>query len=306
MHSCETGYLHPQYCASLSQHGKPLYLSNSGGWLIERPIAGTDMTDVMGCYPLFCCADWSGLAADIEVLDRQMVSLTMVADPFGDHSPQQLEQSFTIVKLFKEHFVVDLESEPATRISKHHRLEIRRSMKTVEVEHCPDATSLQAEWSGLYSGLIDRHQISGLAAFTPQALAQQLAVPGIAMFRACIADETVGIALWYLTGQCWYYHLAANSDLGYQHSASYALIARSLDHFAQQGYRWVDLGAGAGTTSDVRNHGLSRFKAGWATARKTAYLCGRILNPDAYQQLVKAKDKQTSNYFPAYREDEFA
>lgn len=300
-----TGYLHPQYCASLGQHGKPIYLRHAGSHLIERPIPGTDNIDAMGCYPLLCCENWRGLNQDLEALERRIVSLTAVTDPFGDYSTQLLEQTFDRVQPFKDHYVVDLHIEPTTRVSKHHRRETQRSLKMVEVEYCPDATTLQTEWIELYTGLIERHRIQGMSAFSPSALEQQLTVPGMAAFRAQVSGETVGIALWYLTGQQWYYHLAANSELGYRHSASYALVAHALNYFAAQGYRWVDLGAGAGIELEEKHDGLARFKAGWATTTKTAYLCGKVLDPVVYQQLVQQTGILTSDYFPAYRHGEF-
>ena len=53
------GYLSQEYAAAFAEFGTARRLPRSGGWLIERPIAGTDDRDAMGCYPLFSCADWS-------------------------------------------------------------------------------------------------------------------------------------------------------------------------------------------------------------------------------------------------------
>src|SRR4051812_33133883 len=53
-----TGYQGPGYVASLREFGRPLSLSRTGGFLLERAIPGTADRDAMGPYPLFCCRDW--------------------------------------------------------------------------------------------------------------------------------------------------------------------------------------------------------------------------------------------------------
>ena len=70
-----TGYLHPAYAASLGGFGRPWHLPNCGGWLLERPIAGSAACDATGCYPLFACRDWSALRADLQSLAPKLVSL---------------------------------------------------------------------------------------------------------------------------------------------------------------------------------------------------------------------------------------
>jgi hypothetical protein len=44
--------------------------------------------------------------------------------------------------------------------------------------------------------------------------------------------------------------------------------------------------------------GLSRFKAGWATGRRTAWFGGRIGDRAAYDALAAGRQ---AAYFPAYR-----
>ena len=94
--------------------GRPIrWLPASGGWLLERPIAGSDYRDAMGCYPLFVCRDWGGLAADLEPLRHELVSLALVTDPFGQYDEALLHGCFDVVMPFKPHFVADL-SQPIT------------------------------------------------------------------------------------------------------------------------------------------------------------------------------------------------
>jgi hypothetical protein len=77
-----------------------------------------------------------------------------------------------------------------------------------------------------------------------------------------------------------------------------------MEYFAGQGLQWLGLGAGAGTRSD--QSGLTRFKRGWATGTRTAYFCGRIFNRTAYDEIVRPRNAPASDFFPAYRADEFA
>jgi len=96
------GYSHPAYAASLAEFGCPRALPRSGGWLLERPITDTPYRDAMGCYPLFACSDWSKLDLDLEELRGELVSVAIVADPFGEHDPEHLRKCFpTLVTPFK-------------------------------------------------------------------------------------------------------------------------------------------------------------------------------------------------------------
>src|SRR5579864_7703333 len=124
------GYAHPLYTESLSEFGTPVGLPESGGQLLERLISGTAYHDAMGPYPLFCCADWHGLARDIEGLRGKLVSVVVVADPFGGHGEGALRSCFDCVVPFKTHFVVDLE-QSASHGSSHHRYYARRAQREV-------------------------------------------------------------------------------------------------------------------------------------------------------------------------------
>jgi hypothetical protein len=43
-----TGYQSPEYVASLREFGRPLSLSRTDGFLLERAVPGTDDRDAMG------------------------------------------------------------------------------------------------------------------------------------------------------------------------------------------------------------------------------------------------------------------
>jgi hypothetical protein len=300
-----TGYMHPGYAESLAEFGTPRELPRCGGWILERQIPGFPYRDAMGCYPLFCCQDWSQLHADLEDLDDEWVSLALVTGPFGEYDTAYLHRCFRdIVLPFKQHFIVDLSRPIDTFVSSHHRRYARKALRDVQVERCQDPTQFNDEWVDLYATLIGRHNIKGIAAFSRLAFAKQLKVPGLVVFRAVCKEITVGMALWYIQEEVGYYHLAAYSDTGYKLRASFALFWSAIEYFAGQGLRWLNLGAGAGISGNGAD-GLSRFKRGWSTGTRTAYFCGRIFNPERYTEIVKAKGITATDYFPAYRKGEF-
>jgi hypothetical protein len=156
----------------------------------------------------------------------------------------------------------------------------------------------------LYRGLIERHRIRGIPAFSPTALARQLAVPGMTVWRARREGETVGATLWLQRGDVAYYHLGAYAEAGYRSRASFALFWSAIESFAAMGVRRLDLGGGAGAGATSDEDGLARFKRGWATARRPVYLCGRVLDPQTYRRLTESLPP--TGYFPAYRHGEFA
>ncbi len=299
------GYLHHKYAQSLAEFGTPCNLPLSGGWILERQIPGFSCQDAIGCYPLFCCQDWSHLHADLESVGNELVSLSLVTDPFGEYNTDYLRRCFKDVVIpFKGHFIVDLSRPMNTFVSSHHRRYARKALRDVYVERCEDPTQFINEWVDLYAALIKRHNVRGIPAFSGLAFANQLSVPGIVMFRAVHKETTVGMLLWYVQGQVGYYHLGASSTLGYELRVSFALFWSAIEYFATDGLKWLDLGAGVGVKNDSTD-GLSRFKRGWSTGTRTTYFCGRIFDHDRYSEIVSAKGIPNTDYFPAYRKGEF-
>ncbi|NER51662.1 MAG: GNAT family N-acetyltransferase [Symploca sp. SIO1A3] len=299
-----TGYLDPLYAESLAEFGSPRFLPKSKGWILERQIFNLPYQDAIGCYPLFSCQDWPMLHEDLESLHDQLVSLVVVTDPFGNYDFEYLKECFKDKAIpFKEHFIIDLEHPVDKFVSSHHRRNARKALRDIRVEKCQDPMEFKEDWIKLYDVLIKRHNIRGIATFSEESFIKQLKTPGICMFRAVHQDVTIGITLWSVQSNIGYYHLGAYSELGYQLRASFALFWSIIEHFSQTNLRWLDLGAGAGLKQDSTD-GLSRFKSGWSTGTKTAYLCGRIFDPEKYAELTKAKEITATNYFPAYRKGE--
>lgn len=300
-----TGYADRLYVQSLAEFGQPLHLSGCRGWALRRSIADSDWQDAMGVYPVFACSDWQSLAADLENHQDNLVSVVLVTDPFGTYDEPLLRRCFPDRCFpFKNHYIVDLSTPLEAHVSDHHHRNAQRALKAVSVARIPEPAAALADWIRLYDTLIARHRIRGIAAFSRPSFERQLAVPGMVAYRAAVGPETVGMVLWLLCGDRGYYHLGAYSAKGYELRASFAIFWQAMRTFAQEGVRWLTLGAGAGTTERPED-GLARFKHGWATDTRPTYLCGRIFNRERYRELTEARNLQQTNYFPAYRAGEF-
>jgi hypothetical protein len=297
------GYMHPSYAESLAEFGTPRELPQSGGWILQRQIPGFPYDDAMGCYPLFACRNWSQLYADLEEIGNELVSLALVADPFGEYYVAYLQRCFDSVLPFKEHFTVDLSCPIDNIVSRHHRYYSRKALRNVHVECC-EPTPFINDWVDLYATLIKRHNITGLRAFSRASFEKQLSVPGMIVFRAEYQGATIGAHLWYVQGQVGYSHLEAVNLTGYKLGAAYALHWSAIEWFSRK-LRWLDLGAGAGSNSNKDGDGLSQFKRGWSTNTRPAYFCSRIFDQKRYMEVMEAKNIPATDYFPAYRVGEF-
>lgn len=297
------GYAHPDYARALKEYGTPRELPRCGGWVLQRPIPHTEAVDAMGCYPLFCCRDWSGLGADLDEIGDDLVSVTLVVDPFGDYRLEELKACFDMVKVFKQHVVIDLTMPRDQVVSKHHRRRARKALETLVVERCESPLDHLDIWVALYDRLIEKHHISGITAFSRESFAAQFEVPGLSFFRAHIEGNTVGAALRYQCGDVVYAHLAAFSDIGYQLGASYALTWFALDYYSDKA-RWFDLGGIPGL-GNTRHAGLWSYKRGWSRETRPVYICGRILDHRRYETMARANHVPNDGYFPAYRWGEF-
>jgi hypothetical protein len=172
----------------------------------------------------------------------------------------------------------------------------------MDVEVCARPLDHLDEWERIFSVLVKRHSISGLRRFSRRAFAQQLATPGMVMFRASQGSQTIGFDLWYVQGDIAQSHLAAFDETGYKVGASYATKWTMLDYMSRK-VSWVNLGAG---THPDATDGLSYFKRGFSTGTKEAWLCNRIFQPENYSNLaMKAASPAGGAYFPAYRVGEF-
>ena len=296
------GYLHPHYACSLQEFGRPRELPRCGGWILERPIPGFSYRDAMACYPLFFCENWSQLKFDLQVLEEELVSVSMVTDPFGHYDLSLLRRCFDVVIPFKKHFVREL-TKPL-ELSRHHRRYTRRAFESVTIDICEEPMRFLDEWTDLYAALVDRFDIKGIRAFSRASFAKQLGIPGAILFRALFEGTAVGAHLVFLQDDVCYAHLAGFNSIGQDLMASYAIYWAEIEYFAGKA-RWLDWGGGAGIRNDG-NDGLSQFKRGWSTDTPDTYFCGRKLNSRTYDEVLKISGIAATDYFPAYRKGEFS
>lgn len=296
--------MHPRYSESLMEFGTPRELPRCGGWILERQIPGESFRDVMGCYPLFTCQDWSQLYIDLEEIGDELVSLSLVTDPFGDYDPAYLRRCFKDVVIpFKEHYIIDLHRPLNEIAGRRHRKNARRALRNLRINVFDEPTNFVEEWISLYSNLIDKHNISGIPAFSKSAFVKQLSIPGTVVLSAEYQDVTVAAQIYFVQGDVVHCHLGSASQTGYVQGALHALDFFSIEYFSDK-VHWLDLGGAAGITSGSTD-GLSLYKSGWSTETRIAYFCGRILNHERYEKIVKASGITATDYFPTYRKGEF-
>lgn len=292
-----TGYYHPEYAHAIVDKAQTTELNHAKGWLLNRSIPNSSYCDLTNCYPLMCCHHWPKIIEDLNSIPEHVTAVSMVTDPFASLN-KKFSHYFDTFHLFKEHFIVDFSVE--NNFNKHHRYEVRRSLKKgIEVHHCEQPLMYLNDWHKLYCHLISRHKISKKLQFSQTLFNRQFNIPGLLAFRACINDQTIGMMLWYVSTEKAYYHLAANSEIGYKNGCAYALMDYSLNFLKLSGVKKATLGSGPGI-KNRKDGGLSKFKSGWSNDTKPVFFAGKITNRSAYNHIIK----QTTNnpeYFPAYR-----
>ncbi len=298
------GYFHPGYAEALREFGEPRELPRCGGWILARHIRDTPYKDAMGCYPLFACQDWSRLHEDLDEVGEDLITLTLVTDPFAVIDQSYLERHFEIVTPFKSHYIANLTSAPEHFVNKHHRYYARKSLQEITVEICEEPIKYINEWCLLYEQLIQRHQISGIRAFSKESFRQQLQVPGTIIAVGKIGGQVVGGLVAVIQGDFSYSHLAANSAVGYKCSSSYGIYWSVLSYLKEHGVRFFDIGAAAGTKGNVKD-GLEQFKAGWSNETRMVYFCGKIFDSSKYKDICLSAGKDATDYFPTYRAGEY-
>ena len=295
------GYASKAYAQSYGEYAHVVDLPASGGHLLRRPIPGSPLFDLASSYPIFSCADWHGLAADIAGLASDIVALAVVPDCFCPISEADLRQLFRIVRPLSPHYIIDLGEPPAP--SKHHRRKLRQAPSDIDIAVVADPMSMVTAWNGLYGELIRRHDIRGLRRFSPAIFAAQLQVPGAVLIAAQKDGRVLGIDWYYHNGPHVFAHLSAYSEEGYAHSVSYPMMAAGIAHFASRAEA-IDIG-GVPLLSSGQTDGMGAFKAGWATRPLPSFFCGSDLLPDAYRRISGGRSSSESEFFPHYRASEF-
>lgn len=283
------------YARAFASVAEAVVLPSSGIWVLARPIAGTSHRDLIGCYPRTAIHPDAALDADLcHMSQLGYISLAFATDAFVHPEPTTLRELFDVCRPFKQHYLLDCRQPFA--YTKHHRYEVKRALRQCTVERI-DLIEHMGTWLALYRSLVQRRTVTGLADFPDDYFNALVNIEELFVTAAKFQDEIVGIHLWMIYEQYVYSHLGASSEIGYRVGANYALYDDAIQRFGRT--HQIDFGGSAGATDNPK-HGLARFKQGFANSRATAYLCGKILDTDAYHALCTA-GSDAADYFPAYR-----
>jgi hypothetical protein len=287
-------YARRDYAEALAFAGAPLDVPEWRSSVVVREIAGDGGRDATGPYPRAVLAADTDLEGGLARLAAAgLVSVVLATDPLAGARPERLAPTFSLCRPFKTHQIIERARgyDPA----KHHRYEIRRAQARCQVERVSLGERL-GDWRALYDGLVARHGIGGMAAFSEGYFAALAKMPDFEAFAAVVDGEIAAMGIWFEHDGRACNHLGASNALGYANGASYALYAAAIERFAA--CEVIDLGAGAGLVDDP-DDGLVRFKRGFVNAQATSWLCGAVLDDTRYRALSAGRPRE--GFFPAYR-----
>jgi hypothetical protein len=261
--------------------------------VIARAIPNSARRDATGCYPFVPLQRDGDLAAGLDSLRaRDLVSVVVVTDPLRMPPVSDLEEHFDFCREFKTHYVFDRSIGPID-MSRRHWREVRIARKALRI--CEVAYAEHVDrFAALYSNLIEHHDIAGVAAFDSVFFRRLVDIPGIRTVAAFLDDEIVSIMMFVVDGDVAYAFLAGTSEEGRERSAHYGLYAEAIEHFTDVSV--INLGGTPGV-SDAPDHGIAYVKRKLTNTTLRSYLCGAVLDADAYAAL----GGNSNGYFPAYR-----
>jgi hypothetical protein len=288
-------YATAAYAASLAHVGEAFAVPQWDNHVLARPIPDGQGRDAIGAYPLAVIAAQADMAGGLARLTAAgLVSVVLVADGRLAPAPEAMEAAFDVVRAFKSHFVYDPALGPLAYAT-HPRDELHRALARVEAREIDLAGHLPA-WTALYSELAARHGFSGVHAF-PAAHHETLALlPGVRTFAAFVEDRLVSAHIFVTSDGYAVSHLAASAAEGYATGAAYAVNDLAVRELGPG--QVINFGGGAGLDDDPGD-GLVRFKRGFSNATAVSYLCGKVLDPAAYERLSAGLPQD--GFFPAYR-----
>jgi hypothetical protein len=128
----------------------------------------------------------------------------------------------------------------------------------------------------------------------------------VQLYLAKFDGHTVSAALFFLAGRNIQYHLSGTCTEFLSLGGSKVIIDEVRQWGGQNGYAWLHLGGGVGSTTDA----LFRFKAGFSKVRLPFEVVRKVVNHEAYGELCLRRGEWVRNngytvpesgYFPVYR-----
>ena len=287
-----------EFAQSLAHVGTPFAMPQWGTHVIARQIPGAGI-DAVGCYPLAVLGEDAYLLEGLRLLkDAGFVSVTLVLDDWHRPPIKVLEAVFDVCRPFKSHNFIHRghSSSFEGRYAPHrnHRSKIAKALRAVSCRQIDLSEHMDA-WCAMYGALVKRHGMSRVHAFPRESFERQAAVPGMEAIGGFVEGELVCVNSWAVFEGRAHSHLVASNAKGYETQAAYAVTDFAIRHFADCDV--VNLGGGAG--NDDSGSGLAQFKAGFANAKASGWICGAILDRPAYNAMTRAG--VDANFFPAYR-----
>ncbi len=289
-------YLSRHYADALACDQQVVVLPDSAIPLILRSVeTERNICDAAGPYPITPLLTASlSMNDEICMRDHNIASLSCVSDVF--YAPDDISWWDHAVD-YKEHYIRQLRENDDYSYTKHHRYEVRRSLRYCEVRLFTLADYLE-QWCALYDRLIERHQMTGVSAFSHAYFSQLAEMPELVCTGAFDNNQLISAHLWLAYEGYVYSHLAASSDRGYELRAAYPIYDLAIRHFTGKGAHYIDFGGGAGNTT--ASQGLIRFKKGFCNETRTNKILGKIIMPERYEELCSSLGR-SDHYFPAYR-----
>ena len=128
----------------------------------------------------------------------------------------------------------------------------------------------------------------------------------IKLFVAEKDGTLISASMFLVTGKIIQYHLSGTPSRYLGYSGAKVILDEVRTWGASQGYKWLHLGGGLGSTEDS----LFRFKSGFSKLKFSFEIIKAIIEPSIYANLVAQKnrwiesndyEKKSDNYFPTYR-----
>lgn len=283
------------YARSFGIAFEPVDVAPWGSAVLSRPIPTSYQKDAVNCYPFLSFRDDAALGPGLVCLrDRGFVSVVLVTDPLHQPDLDRLTANFSYCRPFKSHYVFDRRlgiDKSRRRWREVHASRMALDIREVSyADHVPDFVRL-------YDNLIERHQITGAAAFTPEFFRSLASVEAVRAIGGFLAGELVSMMLFVSFDDTAYAFLAGTSPEGRLRSAHYGLYGYAIENFDD--VTLINLGGAPGLTDDTE-HGIAHVKRKLTNVVMRSYLCGAILDPDAYRVLAGNR-VGSSNFFPGYR-----
>lgn len=288
-------YADPGYAASVAGGAEVVRVAAWDVPVFLRAIPGTDRVDAAGCAPLTPLSPDADLRAGLDELRRRgAVSVVLVADPLGGPASETLAAVFDVCRPFKTHYVVERGAAPP-EFARRHRREIDKA-RAVYAVRIFDLAAHRTAALRLYLAQLARHGVGRTEAAAGPEIDALAALPGTRTIGAFRGGTLEGFVVFVSGAGVAYSHIAGTSDAARADGAHHACYAAGIESLLPEAT--VDLGGVPGLHDDP-NHGLALFKRGFATTTRMAWLCGAILDRDAYAALGGAA--RAGDFFPVYR-----